>query len=266
MTHHDADRTTVDRSFLVDGGNSRLHVGWWIDGRVSEPASIPYPASERELRETVSELTGGRDIGNIAACSVSSRWWEPMFGVLADALPGRVVVARIPSDVGMSVGYARPETIGIDRVLAAHAAYQRFGEACIVVDAGTAATVDAVSGEGVLLGGYIFPGLSTLTRSLAEKTDLPDVEPSDIFQGLGTSTESCIALAASIGFPAAVAELVRRASSAAGGTQNVIVTGGAGGRLLSCMPYPALHVQYLVLEGLGTVLDRLPVFKDNRAP
>ncbi|MEA3366750.1 MAG: type III pantothenate kinase, partial [Planctomycetota bacterium] len=70
-----------------------------------------------------------------------------------------------------------PARVGTDRLLAALAAYRRAGGACIVVDAGTAVTVDAVDDDGTFLGGAIFPGPDLMARSLAEGTaQLPAVE------------------------------------------------------------------------------------------
>ena len=63
--------------------------------------------------------------------------------------------------------------LGVDRVLAAYAAYRLVNDSCIVIDAGTAVTIDAVTKDGTFAGGFIFPGKDLLSWSLAAKTDLP---------------------------------------------------------------------------------------------
>lgn len=68
------------------------------------------------------------------------------------------------------------KTVGQDRLLCAAGAFAHAGQACVVVDVGTAVTIDFVDGEGVFHGGAIAPGLDMMLAALAEKTEaLPRV-------------------------------------------------------------------------------------------
>ncbi|WP_052480902.1 type III pantothenate kinase [Gilvimarinus agarilyticus] len=67
-------------------------------------------------------------------------------------------------------GYQEPHTLGVDRWLALLGARQRVAEAVLVVDAGTALTVDLLASDGRHLGGYIAPGLALMRQSLALKS------------------------------------------------------------------------------------------------
>src|SRR5690606_23962856 len=67
---------------------------------------------------------------------------------------------------GVVNGYESPLDLGADRWLAVVAAYSRLAKSCVVVDAGSAITVDLVSDQGRHLGGYIAPGLQLMRRSL----------------------------------------------------------------------------------------------------
>lgn len=81
----------------------------------------------------------------------------------------------IPITHALDDGGAR--TVGQDRLLCAIGAFALTGQACVVVDLGTAMTVDFVDGAGVFHGGAIAPGLGMMLRSLHEYTDaLPQVE------------------------------------------------------------------------------------------
>jgi len=250
----------LHRRALFEGGNSRLHFAWWNGSGIIEPADVRYPDTGDELSELVAGLLKGGTPERIAACSVSSRWREPLFRTLDGLARDGLVVARTARDVRMDVPYEKPETIGIDRVLAAHAAYSFCGSACVVVDAGTAVTVDAVGGDGGFLGGYIFPGRELLSRALAHGTSLPLVEPSDECGGIGTSTETCISRAVTAGFVGAVAELVRRALEAAGSAGRVVLTGGDAEILRDGLPGGVSCRPHLVLEGLGMVMETLPPY------
>jgi type III pantothenate kinase len=71
---------------------------------------------------------------------------------------------------GVKSGYAEPAQLGADRWAGVIAAWHLYGCACVVVNAGTTMTVDALSHEGVFLGGVIVPGLTLMRRSLASGT------------------------------------------------------------------------------------------------
>jgi type III pantothenate kinase len=81
--------------------------------------------------------------------------------------------------VPMAIDIEFPDKLGIDRLLAAYAAWSLFGnsKALIVLQVGTAVTIDLVDKRGVYQGGVILPSETTLYSSLAEKTDLlPKIE------------------------------------------------------------------------------------------
>ncbi|MBI4807733.1 MAG: type III pantothenate kinase [Nitrosomonadales bacterium] len=71
---------------------------------------------------------------------------------------------------GVRNGYQQPERLGSDRWVALIAAWQRVRGACLVVNCGTATTVDALSAQGEFLGGLILPGVSLMQHSLATNT------------------------------------------------------------------------------------------------
>ena len=79
-----------------------------------------------------------------------------------------------------------PETItGVDRLLNAAAAYATLKQACVVVDAGTAVTVDFVDGHGTFHGGAIAPGARLQIDALHRGTDaLPDVQAAPDTRGI----------------------------------------------------------------------------------
>ena len=79
---------------------------------------------------------------------------ERCFGVPA-------LVVDPDAQLGITLRYDNPLELGIDRALAAAAAYRRFKTDLIVLDFGTATTIDYVSAQGVFLGGSIMPGLGT---------------------------------------------------------------------------------------------------------
>ena len=70
---------------------------------------------------------------------------------------------------GMAIRIDNPYEVGADRLVNAVAAYERFGEACVVVDFGTGINFDAVSADGEYLGGAIAPGVEISLTALTER-------------------------------------------------------------------------------------------------
>lgn len=78
--------------------------------------------------------------------------------------------------LGIRNSYEQPEKLGVDRFLALAAAFHQAQQACVVIDAGTAITVDVCNDQGQHIGGLIAPGLRPLSHALRPNTELPWVE------------------------------------------------------------------------------------------
>lgn len=257
MANHTPRSGELDtRTALFDGGNTRLHCGWWNGRELIGTEDMQYPVNPLELQKMIENWLKTSSFDKMAVCSVSPPWKEPLFRALSSVAGKKLMIVSHPSDIGMTVGYDRPETIGIDRVLAAFAAYRHFGRACVVVNAGTAVTIDAVDEGGVLCGGFIFPGLAALSSALTGKTALPSVVPFESMEGIGHSTEKCIAAAASQGLIGAVERLVDLAATEISG-DTVAVTGGTGAFIARHLLRPSTLFDNLVLTGLGLVSNEM---------
>jgi type III pantothenate kinase len=155
--------------------------------------------------------------------------------------------------------YVAPGMPGADRLVAALAAFRRVRAACVVVDAGTAVTVDVVSGDGAFLGGAIAPGLRTLAAALRAKAPalpLADAEADPAYPA--TSTADAVAIGVQAAFRGALRDLVARGREAAGGG-TVLVTGGdARPAALALEKHRPTVVPDLVLEGLATLAQSSP--------
>ncbi|MCE5250698.1 type III pantothenate kinase [bacterium] len=245
---------------LFDSGNTHLHFGWW-DGRiVLDPVSVPYPSSQVELTNLVSDLLNDRQFAKAVACSVNSRWRERLFSTVGDFTGGGLSVARKASDFNLVVNYENPAMYGIDRALEAYAAFEICKTSCIVIDVGTAVTVDAVANDGTVAGGFIFPGAPSLVHGLASLTDLPFTIPDFEHESIGQSTGQCISYGAALGLAGAITRLVKVCMDSIGGTDHVVITGGGAEPVMKYLPFTVEYHQFLVLTGLGLVADILPKY------
>jgi type III pantothenate kinase len=155
-----------------------------------------------------------------------------------------------------------PHRVGIDRVAAAAAAVlvKEAGRPAIVIDCGTATTVDLVAADGRFLGGAILPGPGLLARALAEGTSrLPAV--ADLDTGAlppmpGRNTQQAIAAGIGFGMRGAVARLVAEAAVALGGDPQLFLTGGSRGIVRDAVG-GATEIPDLVLHGIALAAGRL---------
>lgn len=160
------------------------------------------------------------------------------------------------ADLPIAVCVEQPARVGMDRLAAAVAVNQLRDprSPAIIVDAGTAITVDLVDHHGDFLGGAILPGLRLVSQALAAKTDqLPQVDPHfhrSVPNALGTSTEGAIRSGLFWGSVGAIRELVERLGALASGTPQVFLTGGDAQRLAPFISKDAVFVPDLVIGGI----------------
>ncbi|MCI8648853.1 MAG: type III pantothenate kinase [Anaerotruncus sp.] len=123
--------------------------------------------------------------------------------------------------------YDNPKDVGADRLVAAIAAYHKYGGPLIVVDFGTATTFDAISQSGQYLGGAIFPGIKISMDALFSNTaKLPRVELVRPDRVIGTNTVTSMQSGAIYGYVGAVKNIVHEMSLELGGNPKVVATGG----------------------------------------
>lgn len=171
------------------------------------------------------------------ACGLSSVAAPALEEELASELERRTArgaFERAP-DPGLEIVSPEPQLVGRDRLFAARGALELVpGRECIVVDAGTALTVDAVrraaAGSalaGVFLGGAIAAGPALCLDALAGRAArLPAVEPRPDAGPLGRDTREALQAGARWGFVGALRELVQRIAEAAGFESGTVVLSG----------------------------------------
>lgn len=141
-------------------------------------------------------------------------------------------IAWINRDIGVPLTHIleEPITVGADRVLCALAAWDRTKQACVVIDAGTAITVDLIDGKGTFQGGAILPGGLMMLQSLRAGTaQLPDLAwpPASIPKhALGQTTAEAIIHGAIAAARGGVRYLIETYSEFYGGYPQIVATGG----------------------------------------
>lgn len=236
-----------------DLGNSALKLALWSDpGQGAGPRLLAratlardgdlIPRFEAWLRQCVAEqdvrperLRGG--LSSVASDAESARLGAAARGVLGE---GCFV------DVGHGVENTceQPHTVGQDRLFAARGAAELVGGSAVVIDVGTAMTVDAVrwtrpgGGRPEFLGGAIAPGPALLARSLSLAARLHEVQLDPRAPALGRHTTQALRAGVLHGLRGAAEELSRRVGAEAGlAAAPRVLTGGARELLLEPWPF-----------------------------
>ena len=156
-----------------------------------------------------------------------------------------------------------PETTGVDRLLSARAAGAIHFPGCrtgyLVIQCGSAATVDWVDGEGFFRGGFILPGPTLWLAGLSGAAQLPDLSKTGVNwedDSPGASSRVAMLHGLAAGLPAAVAAAARRVmreiAGSGGGADRipVVVTGGWGDIVQAKLDFDSFLDNDLVLQGV----------------
>jgi type III pantothenate kinase len=153
------------------------------------------------------------------------------------------------------LAYSRPEDLGVDRWVGALAAWRLFG-ASLVVDCGTAVTLNLVDGEGVFRGGAIAPGAKAMVRGLAAAAPglpLAALEPE--FNLPATDTVESVGGGVQVGFRAMVDGLIDAVLPAANPATTIVVTGGWASLYLRGTRRSCRLVPDLIHQGLRCLVE-----------
>lgn len=214
----------------ISVGNTRAHIGRFVDGNLTASERMPNDDLAGIAQYVVQEWASISDKPRaaVAIASVNDELAARLVSAIEDQLA--VEIYRVGDDLPVPVGrQLDPETItGVDRLLNAAAAYDAVKQACVVVDAGTAVTVDFVDGEGVFQGGAIAPGASMQLKAMHQYTSaLPELDfckPDD--EAFGRSTAQAMLQGVYYGIRGMVWRLVEQYAARYGAYPLVVVTGG----------------------------------------
>lgn len=220
-----------NRVLTVSVGNTRTRAGIFEGGKLVESAAS-VNADEPELRGLLARLMGPHaSHTSVALASVNEPMAERVAAIVGELTRG-VFPDRLGRDVAIPIQHSLDQsaTVGQDRWLNAIAAFARSKQACVIVDAGTAVTVDFIDGEGTFHGGVIFPGVRMMLRAMHEHTAaLPSIDflPPDAARGpLGKDTAHAMTLGVLAALRGGVRAQVERCADYYGAYPQVIATGG----------------------------------------
>ncbi len=235
----------------IDSGNSFIKWGindgtqWLVQNKVAnnDLSSLQAQWDHLFVQPTVILIShvANQNVGDklsnlLSIWSVSPHW-----------------VKVLPSQCGVINGYTDPSQLGCDRWMALIAVRHLLQQSCLVINVGTAMTVDALSDTGQFLGGIILPGVNLMLSSLKENTAQLD-DTAGSYQDFPSNTQNAIfsgAVQSAIGS----VERMRHLLSEQLGypLKNCIMSGGGAHILLPYINFPVRIIDNIVLEGLVVV-------------
>jgi type III pantothenate kinase len=245
----------------VDIGNTQTVIGayrgrslqhcWRISTDVSRTAD--------EYRILLGGLLSKVDLPlqSAALSSVVPTAVSALRPVLSELTSGSVVVVGPGVRTGLQIRIDNPREVGADRVVNAIGAVERYGAPVLVVDFGTATTVDVIDEAGAYCGGAIAPGMQVAGDALASAASaLRRVELAAPRQATGRNTTEAVQSGLVFGWAGLVDGLVRRICTEQGLSSLPVVATGGLAQLIGPVCETVTHIEdELTLRGLLVVLE-----------
>ena len=230
----------------IDAGNTRIKWGLHDGARFVVTRALPTAEAEGLSRAWQSDPPAQRAIASNVA---GPRVLDVLQATCARSGIALDVIRSQPRQLGVVNGYTDPGQLGSDRWASLVAAHRGSPGHKLVVNAGTALTIDALAADGRFLGGLIVPGPALMRRSLDRGTaDLRLTEGE--FHDFPRSTPDAITSGAVQAGVGAIARMAAAMAEAGAPPERVVLAGGAASEIAAHLPIPGAIHENLVLDGL----------------
>jgi type III pantothenate kinase len=248
----------------IDVGNTQTVIGIF-DGDTIQHHWRIATERERTADEIALTLTGFLnlyeqkldDIDGMIVSSVVPEMTSALVRMARDILKVEPLVVDSDTDTGVPILYDDPSQVGADRLVNAAAAIKKYGTPCVVVDFGTATTLDAITRSGEYLGGTISPGIEisslALFRAAARLSRVELVAPAN---PIGRNTVESIQSGIINGAAGQVDRLVELFKSELGEDAKVVGTGGLAEIVADRCRTIEEWDPLLTLDGLKLIYER----------
>ncbi len=248
----------------IDAGNTntvlgvhdgaRLLTHWRLSTRRDQTAD-EYGIFVRNL--FLASNVDPRAVSGVALASVVPPLTPVLVALSRDYLGHDPLVVEPGVRTGMPILYEPASDVGADRIVNGVAAFAAFGGPVIVVDFGTATTLDVVTARGEYGGGVICPGVGISADALFQRAArLPRVDVRHPGKVIGRSTVASMQAGLFFVYASMVEGLIARIKAELGEPAKVIATGGLAETLASELPSIDVVDPVLTLSGLRLIWER----------
>ncbi len=248
----------------IDTGNTQTVIGLFDGTDLADHWRIATAAERTsdELALMIQQFLGFHgfsfddQITGVAVCSGVPRITASLREMTRRYFGFDALIIEPGVRTGMPILYDNPKEVGPDRIADAVAAYEKYGGPTVVVDFGTANTIEAISEKGEYLGGAIIPGIEiSLDALFGRAAALRRVELVPPRNVIGKSTVESIQSGAIYGFSGQVDSMVERFEAELGEC-SVVATGGLAELIIPHSRTIEHFEPWLTLEGLRIIWER----------
>jgi len=246
---------------LLDVGNTRIKWAWEEAGQLSKLGGLAHARDTQSCLDaevSFDQAPNSVWLSSVASDRVNSlveNWVTTRFNLEVK----RAVVTE--QACGIKNNYAELPKLGVDRWLAALGARRYCPEGhVILIDAGTAITIDVLSENNVFLGGAILPGATLMHDALLLNTAGIASQFTDSVRLIGNTTQECVNSGVQYGLVGAVDRIVTQMHAELNKDRpdaaiEVLLTGGDANLILRDSSHKYRFVEGLVLQGLASIAD-----------
>lgn len=248
----------------IDIGNTNIVIGVLNDDEIVFKARI---ATDRirtsdqygvEIKNMLEAF--GIHIHDIEDCIIASVV-PPVFNSVHTGV--MKVIGKQPMVVGpglktgLNIHVDIPSQVGADRIVAAVAALGEYSAPLVLIDMGTATTIEVVEPENVYMGGVIFPGVMVSLDSLtSHAAQLPGISLDQPKHIIGKNTVDCMRSGMMYGTAAMLDGIIDRIAEELGHTSTIIATGGLAQFITPLCRHDIILEKELLLKGLNIIYKK----------
>ncbi|SET50179.1 type III pantothenate kinase [Nitrosomonas marina] len=232
----------------VDSGNSFLKWAFFKNGRKLALNTV----CNRELHQLDTDWRSLRQPDTIIVSHVSGHDIQIQLAQLFKIWNIQPYwIEPLPKQCGVINNYTDPKQLGSDRWAALIASWNKFHESCLVVNVGTAQTIDVLSRDGVFLGGIIVPGPYTLKNSIQFATQINLKNDNYCYQNFPTNTTDAIYSGIIDALVGSIERTMRLFQQYQGySIKHCLISGGGHAELLPHLEFKYTVIENLVLDGM----------------
>lgn len=250
----------------IDIGNTNIVIGCIRDDEILFKARIATDRSRTsdqygvEIKSMLEAFGVSKD--DISDCIISSVV-PPVFNSVKTGVIK--VIGKQPMVVGpglktgLNIHVDVPSQVGSDRIVIAVAALAEYTAPLILMDLGTATTIEVVEPDNLYMGGVIFPGVKTsLDALISRAAQLPGISLDKPKQVIGKNTVDCMRSGMMYGTAAMIDGIVDRMEEELGHSSTLIACGGMAQFITPLCRHTIILEKDLLLKGLNII------YKKNR--
>ncbi|MEQ9310141.1 MAG: type III pantothenate kinase [Balneolaceae bacterium] len=245
MSNFDSQKS--ESTLFIDVGNSSVKVGFKSNNKWKSHTHKTAAMAANQINNHTYPVQ------RIYLSSVREAVKDSLEGDIESHLIREINIRDIQSDL---LDYETTESLGIDRYLACLGAKSKTSKAAVVIDAGSACTIDYIDEKGVFRGGVIMPGLSSVLTIFAKSApELPSIDVQFPKHFPGKTTKESLELGQVVFFADGVSKMLER-YSAIFGDYELFISGGDADTVFGLIGNKGTVEKHLIFDGMEKFIEK----------